>query len=112
MEQNKRGPPPRTIWAYGYEISPPLARDLLDSIEALVDDERSSARLDARTWEGRLVVEEQVTHILVVSDTPDQDLVVNRKLEAELKRMKAGFSITVPLAVSNPAGPTPSGGWS
>lgn len=112
MEENKRGPPPRTIWAYGYQISPPLARDRLRSIEALVDDEHSNAKLDARTWEGRLVVEEQVTHILVVSDSPDQNLTVNRKLEAELKRMKAGFSVTVPLAVSNRPGPAPFEGWS
>jgi hypothetical protein len=99
MEKLGVDPSPRTIWAYGYEIAPPLSQDRLRVIEALVKDEHSSATLGARTWEGRLVVQEQVTHILVVSDSPDQDLEVNRKLEAELRRLEAGFSVTMPLAV-------------
>jgi hypothetical protein len=50
-----------------------------------------------------LVVEEQVTHILVVSDSPNQDLEVNRKLEAELKRLDAAFVITTPLELPSPS---------
>jgi hypothetical protein len=99
MEKKKRAPPPVGVWAYGYEIAPPLARHRLRLIESLVEEERSNAKLSARTWEGRLVAEEQVTHILVVADSPSQDLEVNRKLEAELKRLEAVFSLTSPLEV-------------
>jgi len=100
METEKRGPPPREVWAYGYQISPPLGRDRLGMIENLVDEEHTNAKLGARTWQGRLVVEEQVTHILVVSDSPDQDLEVNRRLEAELTRLEAPFSVTASVAVA------------
>jgi hypothetical protein len=108
MEQKRRQPTPGTVWAYGYEIAPPLAEDRLHMIKAVLDSEHSNAMLDARTWEGRFVVEEQVTHILVVSNSPDQDLEVNRRLEAELKKLDARFSITSPLAVVQPAGRPPS----
>lgn len=94
-----RGPPPRTIWAYGYEIAPPLAPARLRSIERLLDEEHSDARGRDRTWASRFVVEERVTHILVVSDSPDQHLAVNRRLEAELEKLEGGFSITPPVEV-------------
>lgn len=97
MEKNTQGHPHRPVWAYGYEIAPSVERGRLAAIERLVEEEHSNARRGARTWEGRLVVEEQVTHILVVSDDPDQDLEVNRKLEAELKRLDAAFVMTAPL---------------
>ena len=80
MEPQKRGPPPREVWAYGYQISPALARGRLGGIENLVEEGHASAKLGARTWQGRLVVEEQITHILVVSDSPDQDLEINHRL--------------------------------
>ncbi len=104
MVQLKRGPPPRPVWAYGYEIDPPVSLDQLGTIESLVDAEHASAKLGARTWQGRLVVDEKVTHILVVSDTPDQDLEVNRRLEAELKRLNALFLVTPAVALADPAG--------
>lgn len=103
MESHKQDrPPPTGVWAYGYEISPPLPRRRLRLIEALVGEEHARAKQSARTWEGRLVAEEQVTHILVVSDSPDQSLEVNQKLEAELERLKARFSLTTPLEVERP----------
>lgn len=79
-------------------------------IRTLLDDEKSNAKLAARTWEGRFLVEERVTHILVVSDSPDQDLEVNRRLEAELRKLEAGFSVTVPLAVADDGDGPPSTG--
>jgi hypothetical protein len=96
MVQLKPGPAPRAVWAYGYEIDPPVALDRLGTIESLVEEEHASAKVGERTWQGRLVVDEKVTHILVVSDTPDQDLDVNRRLEAELKRLNALFLVSPP----------------
>lgn len=98
---HKRRIPPRTTWAYGYRIEPPLTQARLRVIEGLLGAERSNAKLGARTWEGRFVVEEQVTHILVVSDSPDQQLEVNHKLEAELRKLDAGYSITPAVAMAD-----------
>lgn len=103
MDSKSRGPPPGTIWAYGYEISPPMPPSRLRSLEKLLDDEQSSAKLEARTWSSRFVVDERVTHILVVSDSADQGLDINRKLESELARLQAAYSVTPPVPLS--------GGW-
>jgi hypothetical protein len=89
----------KTIWAYAYEIVPPQAEDRLRTVKTLLDDENSGARLGGGTWTGRVVREQQITHILVVSDSPEQDREVNRKLEAELTELKAGFRLTAPMAV-------------
>jgi hypothetical protein len=101
MEEHK-SPSDRPIWAYGYEITPPLPVDRLRAIEGLVSEEQAHAKLARRTWQGRLVVDEQVTHILVLSDTADQDLSVNRRLEAELKRLDAGFLVTPAVVFAGP----------
>lgn len=93
--------PKKILWAYAYEIVPPQPEERLRAIDALLDKERAEARSRARTWESRVVVEEHVTHILVVSDSPEQDLEVNRRVEAELRDLSAGFSITVPMAVAD-----------
>lgn len=102
MEQRENGAPPTGIWAYGYEIAPALPLHRLGLIETLVGEEQVRAKQSARKWEGRLVSEEQVTHILVVSDSPDQGLEVNQKLEAELARLQARFSLSTPLQVEHP----------
>ena len=91
-------PAPRTVWAYAYQIVPPQPEDRLHSLRTLLDQERTDALSGARTWDGRLVTEQQVTHILIVSDSPELDLEANRHLEAELRKLKAGFAITAPLA--------------
>lgn len=87
------------IWAYAYQIVPPQPAERLHTIRALLDREALGAKTRARTWEGRLVAEEHVTHILVVSDSPEQDLEANQRVEAELRDLEAGFSVTVPMAV-------------
>ena len=102
MEKNASSAP-KTIWAYAYEIVPPQPEDRLRAIKALLDDEHSAARRAARTWAGSVVLEQQMTHILVVSDSPEQNHEVNARLEAELKELKAGFSLTAPMAVDDPA---------
>lgn len=96
---NSAPEPGKTRWAYAYEIVPAQPDDLLRSIEALLDGEHADAIEGARTWGSRIVVEPGVTNILVVSDTPRQDLEINRRLEAALRKLGAEFSVTAPLAV-------------
>jgi hypothetical protein len=99
---------PRPSWAYAYQIVPPQPEDRLRAVKALLDHERAQARREERTWEGRLILEQQVTHILVVTDNPDQEMDVNRRLEAELRGAQAAFALTVPMAVADEPVP-PSG---
>jgi hypothetical protein len=95
---------PRTLWAYAYEIIPSQASDHMTAIQALLKEEQSRARSTARTWTGQLIWEERVTHILVVSDTPDQGREVNRRLQDRLDQMKTGFALTLPMPVSPVSG--------
>jgi len=101
MPDQKRTPPPKTIWAYAYQILPPQGAKRLHAIKTLLDHAHTEAQRGERTWTGRVVVEEQITHILIVSDSPEQNHEVNRQLEAKLQELKAGFAITVPVAVSD-----------
>lgn len=96
---NSAPEPGKTRWAYAYEIVPAQPDAVLRSIEALLDGEHAHAIKGARTWGSRIVVESRVTNILVVSDTPRQDLEINRRLEAALRKLGAEFSLTAPLAV-------------
>lgn len=100
MTRANSAPAPRkTRWAYAYEIVLAQPEDRLRSIEALLDGEHADAIRGERTWGSRIVVEPQVTNILVVSDTPRQDLEINRRIEAALRELGAEFSVTAPLAV-------------
>jgi hypothetical protein len=93
--------PPKPIWAYAYQIVPPQPADRLATIKALLDEAHVHAKLRAQTWEGRFVEEQQITHILVVTDTPDQSREVNLKLEAQLRALNTGFALTAPMAVAD-----------
>ena len=97
MTTKKPTPLPQTRWAYAYQLLPPQLADRLRTIQPLLDDEHTGARLSGRTWAGRVVPEERITHILVVSDSPEQNHESNRKLESELKELKARFSISAPM---------------
>jgi hypothetical protein len=90
---------PTTNWAYAYELTPPQAEERLRGVKTLLEDAHRDAKQGARTWEGRLVQEQLITHILVVSDNPDQDTDVNRRLAAELRNLEAGFFVTLAMAV-------------
>ena len=90
-------PQVKPIWAYAYQLSPPQSADRLSTIQPLLDDEHVDAQQDGRTWSGRVVLEERITHILVVSDSPEQDHAGNRKLESELKQLNAKFSVSAPM---------------
>jgi len=92
---------PKTLWAYAYEIVPPQAEDHLQAIRLLLEREHTAAQRAARLWTGKLVCEPDVTHILVVSDSPDLDREVNRRLERRLKELKAQVSLTVPMALAD-----------
>ncbi len=89
----------RSLWAYVYEIVPPQPSSRLGTIRTLLKDETAVARGGARTWSGRLVLERHATHILIVSDAPGRSDSINRRLEGELDRLDAAFSVTEPLAV-------------
>jgi hypothetical protein len=106
MEKKKPRRSPKTMWAYAYEIVPPQPEDRLRAVKALLDHAHSEAQGRARAWAARLVLEPLVTHILVVTDSPEQNREVNRKLEAELLQLQAGFSVTTPLAVEEDATPS------
>ncbi len=96
-------PPVRPIWAYTYRLVPPQSPERLARIKALLKHEAAEATLREGTWKGRLVVDERVANILVISDSPKLDHEVNQRLEAELRLIDAQFAVTVPLAVGDDA---------
>ena len=94
-------PPPRSVWTYAYEVIPPQAENRMRFVLAILEREHEEAGLEARRWTGRLVHERKVTHILIVSDSPQQDLEVNQQLETALGDLKVGFSRTISLEVTD-----------
>jgi hypothetical protein len=54
----------RIFWVYAYQIVPPQPSRRLGTIRTLLKDETASARGDARTWSGRLVLERRATKLL------------------------------------------------
>lgn len=98
--------PPRVIWAYTYRLTPPQSASRLRKVKAMLVEEHREAVLREGTFEGRMVVDERVAHILVLSDSPDLDRDVNKRLEAELRAIDSGFAVTVPFAVDGD-GPHP-----
>ena len=110
MTRRRSGSAGKSLWAYAYDIALPDRDTRLLKIQDLLDREGSEAREGSRTWAGRVVVEPQVTRILVVSDSPTRNRDVNRRIEAELKRLGATFGVTVPLAVSEDSASGPTNG--
>lgn len=114
-----RNTPPRTPllgsspqrWAYSYVILPPQPPAKLTAIRAMMAREHEEARGRKETWRGQVVVEPLATGILVVSDSPDQQKPINRKVEHALQQMSTGFAVSVPQAVDDgtgfPEGPSP-----
>lgn len=95
----KRPRSPRNLWAYSYQIVPPQQNRRLNTIRQLLDQENSTAQREARTWAGRLVLERASTRILIVSDGPEQNRGIDRRLEAELNRLKVEFSRTASMVI-------------
>ena len=97
----------RQLWAYAYRVVPPPPRDGLGQIRKLLDSENARAFEHARAWAAQLILEQRSTQILVVADTPAQNGAVNQRLETELQRLDAHYSVTDPIAIrgtSQPAG--------
>lgn len=99
MPNHESRPGPGTVWAYAYELVPPQPEDRLGAVKALLDREHIEAKNSGGKWGSSFVLEDRVTHILVVSDSPQQDLDVNRRLEEELRGLSTGFSVTAPMPV-------------
>jgi hypothetical protein len=95
-----RDPPRPPLWTYAYQIEPAEVEERLLSVRTLLGDERIEVGEGERTWVARVVTEKRVTHILVVSDSPDRGREINRRLEAELTRLQVGFSLTAPMEVA------------
>ena len=91
----------KTLWAYAYEILPPQPDDLMKEIGILLSEAHANAKRTQRLWAGRMIREQRVTHIMVVSDSPKQTLEVNNRLESRLERLKAKYSLSVPMAVAD-----------
>jgi len=102
--------PPDTLWVYAYEFARPPEENQLNAIRTLLEREHMTARRTARKWTGKLVCERRLTHILVVSDSPDQGREVNHRIESRLKLLQAAFSLTVPMALPDDEAPSPDGG--
>ena len=91
------------MWGYAYQILPPQSADRLRAIQILLDREHANAHRESRSWVGRIVLEEKVTLILIVSDSPEQNREINEGLAAEVERLQAALLITKPLAVVDDA---------
>lgn len=90
---------PPIIWAYTYRLEPPQPPARLKAVKVLLEREHAAAAARAGTWEGRLVADDRVSHILVLSDSPDLTSEPNRRLEIALQSIEARFSLTVPMVV-------------
>jgi hypothetical protein len=95
MPHHSRG----SLWAYAYLIVPPQSRTRLSTIKRIVDHENAAAEGGVHIWTGRIVLEKRITHILIVSDSPEQNRGINQKLEVELNRIKAEFFQTNPMTI-------------
>jgi hypothetical protein len=91
--------PPRPLWAYAYRLLPPQTADRLKGIKALLEREHAEATRHESTWEGRLVVDERISHILVLTDSPELDLAANHRIESRLRALEADFALTVPMPI-------------
>jgi hypothetical protein len=87
------------IWAYTYRLEPPQPAARLRGVKALLDREHAAAGAREGTWEGRLVTDDRVSHILILSDTADLTGEANRRLEIALQSIDARYVLTVPMVV-------------
>lgn len=85
---------------------PPQHEQQMTAIRKLLDQENNEAKRNARGWTARLVTRPQATHVMIVSATPELDLEINRKLEAELRALGGEFVITVPMPIRAEPGET------
>jgi hypothetical protein len=96
--KRKRRTPAR--WVYAYELDPPQPEPRFRKIRALLRRAQQAAQRGGRLWTGRIVLETNITHILVVTDNPDQVHDVDQAIEAELKHLNMDFALTGPARFS------------
>ena len=89
-------------WAYAYQLDPPQPEPRFAKVKMLLRRARLAAQRKGRLWTGQIIMEAHITHILVVTDAPEAIRLVDRAIDAELKRLKMGFVITAPAKVSLP----------
>ena len=100
----KQRPQASKSWAYAYQLNPPQPEPRFAKLKMLLRRARLAAKRAGRLWTGQVVKDAHITHILVVTDAPDEIRAVDRAIDAELKRLKMGFAITGPARVSLPRG--------
>ena len=83
-------------WMYAYELNPPQPEPRFKKIRTLLRRARAAAHRSGRLWTGRIVLETNITHILVVTDNPGQVNALDRAIEAELKQLNMDFALTGP----------------
>jgi hypothetical protein len=100
------GKPPavKTLWAYGYEVVTPGSGGGLEGIRGILARQNADAALHGRTWNARLVTT-RLTHLLVVSESPELDCDINHALEAELTQLGVQYLQTAPMRVDGAADP-------
>ena len=89
-------------WVYAYELNPPQPEPRFRKIRALLRRAQLAAQRGGRLWTGRIVVETNITHILVVTDNPGQVRDVDQAIEVELKHLNMDFALTGPARFSMP----------
>ena len=94
----------RARWVYAYELNPPQPEPRFRKIRALLQRAQVAAKHGGRLWTGRIVVESNITHILVVTDDPGQVNTVDRAIEVELKHLNMDFALTGPARFAFPDG--------
>jgi hypothetical protein len=102
MVLKRQRPKARGRWVYAYELDPPQPEPRLRSIRVLLRRAQLAARRGGRLWTGRIVLETNITHILVVTDTPGQVRHVDRAIEAELNHLNVNFALTGPARFALP----------
>jgi hypothetical protein len=85
---------------------PPQLEQQRTAVRKLLDLENNEAKRTARAWTARLVTRLQATHVMIVSTSPELDLEINRKLEAELRALGGEFVVTVPMPIKAEPGET------
>ncbi len=93
------------LWLYGYEMTPPHPEHRMAAIRDLLARESREADEEGRNWTTRLVAEPQVTHVMVVTSSPEASLESNQRLEASLRALGIRFQISVPMPIRDGAEP-------
>jgi hypothetical protein len=73
---------------------------IIANIRGVLNRQNAEAARDGRTWTARLVTT-RLIHVLVVSASPEQNVDINRRLEADLAALGVQYLMTAPMRVSD-----------